>query len=593
MSDPAAEYARRLQLREADVARLERWHIWTGNLRLLVFAAGALLLWLYAKRHALGGWWLLLPLAAFVALVIYHETILRRQAQARRAADFYRKGLNRIADKWIGQGETGERFHDPDHVYCEDLDLFGRGSLFELLSRARTRMGEQRLADWLLHPAQVEEVQARQKAIIELREKLDLREWLAMLGEEAKAGLHPEELAAWAERKTTVRLAFWRVVSVIIAALFLASAVWVLRGGNLGWMALAIGLAAAVLLKLRNETRQILAEAEEALADLPLLAAILERLESEQFQSARLQQLAHQLSAAAQKPSAAINRLQRLAEFLEARDNVILRVLDVPILYTAQVALALESWRRREGAEVRRWIEAIGDAEALLSLSGYAYEHPPDPFPEFSSESPLFAGEMLGHPLLANDRCVRNSVRLGKDPQVLIVSGSNMSGKSTLLRTIGINTVLAMAGAPVRAARLQLSPLAIGASIRVNDSLQGGSSRFYAEITRLRKIADEASGSIPLLFLLDELLQGTNSHDRAIGAEGLLKTLVERGAIGLVTTHDLALTAIVDILGGKAHNVHFQDHLEGGKISFDYKLRGGVVTKSNGLELMRSIGLNV
>jgi hypothetical protein len=591
--DPAAEYARRLQLREADVARLESWHIWTGNLRLLVFAAGALLLWLYAKRHILSGWGLLLPLAAFVALVIYHETILRRQAQARRAADFYRKGLNRIADKWIGQGETGERFHDPEHVYCEDLDLFGHGSLFELLSRARTRIGEQRLADWLLHPAEVGEILARQEAVTELREKLDLREWLAMLGEEAHAGLHPEEFVTWAGRSTPVSLSLWRTASAIIAVLFLASAAWVLRGGNLGWMALTIGLAAAVLLKLRGETRQILTGAEGALADLPLLAAILERLESEQFQSARLQKLAHQLSAVAQKPSAAINRLQRLAEFLEARDNVILRVLDVPVLYTVQVALALESWRRREGAEVRRWIEAIGDAEALLSLSGYAYEHPADTFPEFSSESPLFAGEMLGHPLLPNDRCVRNSVRLEKETQVLIVSGSNMSGKSTLLRTIGINTVLAMAGAPVRAVRLQLSPLAIGASIRVNDSLQGGSSRFYAEITRLRKIADEAAGPIPLLFLLDELLQGTNSHDRAIGAEGLLRTLVQRGAVGLVTTHDLALTAIVDILDGKALNVHFQDHLEGGKISFDYQLREGVVTKSNGLELMRSIGLDV
>jgi MutS-like protein len=593
VSDPAAEYARRLQLREADVARLERWHIWTGNLRLLVFAAGALLLWLYAKRHALSGWWLFLPLAAFVALVVYHETILRRQAQARRAAEFYRKGLNRIADKWIGQGETGERFRDPEHVYCEDLDLFGRGSLFELLSRARTRMGEQRLADWLLHPADVGEILARQEAVTELREKLDLGEWLAMLGQEAQAGLHPDELTKWAERRTQVSLTLWRSVSLIISVLFLASAVWVLRGGNLGWMALAIGLAAAVLLNLRAETRQILAQAETALADLPLLASILERLESEQFQSARLQQLAHQLSTGAQKPSAAINQLQRLAEFLEARDNVILRVLDVPVLYTVQVALALESWRRREGADVRRWIEAIGDAEALLSLSAYAYEHPADPFPEFSSESPMFAGEMLGHPLLPNDRCVRNSVRLGKQTQVLIVSGSNMSGKSTLLRTIGINTVLGMAGAPVRAARLLLSPLAIGASIRVNDSLQGGSSRFYAEITRLRKIADEASGPIPLLFLLDELLQGTNSHDRAIGAEGLLRTLVERGAIGLVTTHDLALTAIGEILGDNVHNVHFQDHLEGGKISFDYKLREGVVTKSNGLELMRSIGLNV
>ena len=437
MPDPAAEYACRLQLREADVARLEVGISAPAICVLLVFAAGALLLWLYAKRHILSGWGFLLPLAAFVALVIYHETILRRQAQARRAADFYRKGLNRIADKWIGQGETGERFHDPEHVYCEDLDLFGHGSLFELLSRARTRIGEQRLADWLLHPAEVGEILARQEAVTELREKLDLREWLAMLGEEAHAGLHPEEFVTWAGRSTPVSLSLWRTASAIIAVLFLASAAWVLRGGNLGWMALTIGLAAAVLLKLRGETRQILTGAEGALADLPLLAAILERLESEQFQSARLQKLAHQLSAVAQKPSAAINRLQRLAEFLEARDNVILRVLDVPVLYTVQVALALESWRRREGAEVRRWIEAIGDAEALLSLSGYAYEHPADTFPEFSSESPLFAGEMLGHPLLPNDRCVRNSVRLGKETQVLIVSGSNMSGKARCCERLG------------------------------------------------------------------------------------------------------------------------------------------------------------
>lgn len=593
MADPAAEYVRRLQLREAVVARLERWHIWTGNLRLFTFAVGVLLAWLYVKGHRLSGWWLVLPVAAFLALVIYHETILRRQAQAKRAADFYRKGLGRIADKWIGQGETGDRFRDPEHVYCEDLDLFGRGSLFELLSRARTRIGEQRLADWLLQPAELNEILARQQAVSELREKLDLREWLAVLGKEAHTGLHPDELVAWAERRTTTGLTSWRLVALLIALLFLASAVWLLLGGNLAWMALAIGLAAAVLLKLRADTKQILSEAEPALADLPLLEALLVRFESEQFQSPRLQKLAHQFASAREKPSAAISRLHRLAEFLEARDNVILRILDVPLLYTVQVALALESWRRREGSNVRRWIDAIGDAEALLSLAGFAYERPRDPFPEFSPEAALFLGEALGHPLLPTANCVRNIVQLGQQQQVLIVSGSNMSGKSTLLRTIGINTVLAMAGAPVRASRLQLSPLMIGASIRVNDSLQGGSSRFYAEITRLRKVADEASGSIPLLFLLDELLQGTNSHDRAIGAEGLLRTLVERGAIGLVTTHDLALTAIVDILGERVHNVHFQDHLEAGKISFDYKLREGIVTKSNGLELMRSIGLNV
>ena len=195
--------------------------------------------------------------------------------------------------------------------------------------------------------------------------------------------------------------------------------------------------------------------------------------------------------------------------------------------------------------------------------------------------------------LLTSASCVRNDVNISGKVRVLLVSGSNMSGKSTLLRAIGINTVLAMAGAPVRARRLRLTPLRVGASIRINDSLQEGSSRFYAEITRLRQILDLAGGDQPLLFLLDELLQGTNSKDRRIGGAGVVRALVERGSIGLVSTHDLALTDIGDSLDGGLRNVHFQDQLANGRMTFDYKLHDGVVTKSNGLELMRSIGLDV
>ena len=240
---------------------------------------------------------------------------------------------------------------------------------------------------------------------------------------------------------------------------------------------------------------------------------------------------------------------------------------------------------------------------ALISLATYSFEHPADPFPEFIEGRASFEGEDLGHPLVPAALCVRNDVSIGGDTRVLLVSGSNMSGKSTLLRAVGMNVVLAMAGAPVRARRLRLTPLQVGASIRVNDSLQEGSSRFYAEITRLRQIAnlageDMASGNVaggrpPLLFLLDELLQGTNSNDRRIGAEGIVRALVKRGAIGFVSTHDLALTDIGGPVEGRLKNVHFQDEFADGKMTFDYKLRDGIVTKSNGLELMRSIGLDV
>jgi DNA mismatch repair ATPase MutS len=262
-------------------------------------------------------------------------------------------------------------------------------------------------------------------------------------------------------------------------------------------------------------------------------------------------------------------------------------------MYSVQVAFAAERWRDAHGGALRWWVSAIGEIEALLSLASYSFEHPSDPFPVFTDGAASFAGEDLGHPLVPAASCVHNNVSICGAIRVLLVSGSNMSGKSTLLRAIGINVVLAMAGAPVRARRLQLSPLQVGASIRINDSLREGSSRFYAEITRLRQIFDFAGNDPPLMFLLDELLQGTNSKDRRIGAEGIVRALVKRGAIGLVSTHDLALTDIGGSVEGHLHNVHFQDELANGRMTFDYKLRDGIVTKSNGLELMRSIGLDV
>lgn len=270
-----------------------------------------------------------------------------------------------------------------------------------------------------------------------------------------------------------------------------------------------------------------------------------------------------------------------------------MRVLDVPLMYSVQVAVAAERWRGSHGHRVRSWLTAIGAMEALLSLSAYSYEHSDDPFPQFVEGSPCFDAASIQHPLIPSATCIANDVCLSSTARVLLVSGSNMSGKSTLLRTVGINAVLAMAGAPVRAERLRLTGVHVGASIRINDSLQEGSSRFYAEITRLRKLFDVAGGAPPLLFLLDELLQGTNSNDRRIGAEGVIRAFLNRGAFGLVTTHDLALAEIGTTLNGQLRNVHFQEEFENGRISFDYKLQQGVVTKSNGLALMRSIGLEV
>ncbi|HEY6939636.1 MAG TPA: mismatch repair protein [Terriglobales bacterium] len=588
---PADEYVRRLQERELSAAQLERLHVRIGYVRLLLGIAIAVMAWWAFARHAFSGWWLVVPIVAFAVVAARHAKILQARIRDQRAAELYRRGMARIEDRWAGTGPTGERFQDLRHIYAADLDLFGSASLFQLLSTARTRMGEETLARWLLAPAGLEEIRERQAAVADLRDRLDLREDVGVLAEDV--GIHPEALLQWAEGPVQLRWGWVRVVAPILAAAAIATAVtWGVWGNMLPFFAV-IGINVVLARRLKKPLEQTLFGTEHAFEDLDLLSAVLARLERETFSAPRLQSLGQKLISRHLPPSRAIGKLRTIIDFIYSRENMFLRVLDLGILYTVQVGFWAEAWRRRHGAAVRRWLEATGQMEALLSLATYSYEHPADTFPDFAAGAAVFEAEKLGHPLIAADKCVRNSFCLGTDERVLLVSGSNMSGKSTLLRAVGINTVLAMAGGTVRARRLRMTPLQLGASIRVNDSLQEGSSRFYAEITRLRHIFDLAGGEPPLLFLLDELLQGTNSMDRRIGAEGIVRALVERGAIGLVTTHDLALAEISGPLNGRIRNVHFQDELEDGRIRFDYRLRPGVVAKSNGLELMRSIGLNV
>jgi DNA mismatch repair ATPase MutS len=263
------------------------------------------------------------------------------------------------------------------------------------------------------------------------------------------------------------------------------------------------------------------------------------------------------------------------------------------MLWATQIALAIDAWRRRAGRHVPDWLDAIGDFEAFAALATFAAEHPDYAYPLFEGGSAHVSAVALAHPLLPAS-AVANDLALGTSaPALLVVSGSNMSGKSTLLRALGVNVVLAQAGAPVRARRFTLTPLAVGASIRVLDSLASGRSRFMAEITRIKAVVDLASAHPDgVLFLLDEILGGTNSHDRAIGAEAVLRGLLDGRAIGLITTHDLALSAIADRLTPVAANVHFADEFDAGGLSFDYRLRPGPVRTSNALALMRSIGLS-
>jgi hypothetical protein len=587
---------------------------------------GTILIAISVWRGAIRAWWLLLPVVVFAWLMQRHDRVLRSRADATRGIRFSERGLARIEDRWRGAGEPGERFRDDRHVYANDLDLFGTGSLFELLSLARTYTGEETLARWLTTAAEATEVRARQQAVLELAPALDLREHLAIAGTEVRESVRTGRLLEWAEspmpdsRVLTVSTGVFGAAFVLASTFLAVTSVW----WPLGVLVVLQGL---VFRQLRDRINRIVSGKDpeagadfvaDALVhrtlDLDVLTGLLSTLERQQFAGDRLRQLQARLNDGGEPASRIIRRLHRYSEihsgdknaaivplvfFMFGQVEIALALAAMLQLLRPVIAVAVARWRSRYGGQIRAWLDTIAEFEALTSLSAYRYEHADDPFPEIvapdrSAESrALFDGVQLGHPLLPADRMVRNDVHLGAGTQLLVVSGSNMSGKSTLLRTVGINAVLALAGAPVRAASLRLSPLALGATLRIQDSLLEGRSRFYAEITRIRELADLAAGPIPLLFLLDELFHGTNSHDRLAGASGVLRSLLDRGAIGLITTHDLAVTAVADALAPRAANVHFQDWFDGAEMRFDYLMKPGPVTHSNALALMRAVGLQV
>jgi len=593
MTDPRAEYVRRLAAWRERIAALDRVNFILSNIRLAIAGAGAILLWMAFVRASIAPTWPVAAWLAFGVLAVIHARRLQRFERALSAERVYLRGLDRLNGRWAGTGRGGAPFLE-GHPYARDLDLFGPASLFELLNTTRTEIGELTLADWLRAPAPLSEVRARQAAIDELRPMLDFKEDVAVLASESPVG-RTGTLAAWAGSPAVRFAPALRVALAICALLTIVLAIAVYRDviapeWLFGWLFLELSVPAIW----RRRFHQVLHAIETPERDLGLLAGLLARIESERFTSPRLAAVHQALLTGGEPPSARIAQLRSLVSWLDSTHNMMFAPIAVVLLLRPQFAIAIDRWHAAYGPAVAEWLRAVGDVEALAALATFAYERPEDPFPELVDDGPVYDADALGHPLIAVTAGVRNDVTLGAGgPRVIIVSGSNMSGKSTLLRSVGVSVVLALAGAPVTARRLRLSALVLGATLHIEDSLQAGHSRFFAEILRIRTIADAARGPVPMLFLLDEILHGTNSHDRRIGAEGIVRALAGLGAIGLVTTHDLALTELPSRLGAAAVNMHFEDRLEDGKMIFDYRMRPGVVEHSNALALMRAIGLDV
>ncbi|MDR0359531.1 MAG: DNA mismatch repair protein MutS [bacterium] len=584
-----------------------------ANLRLLTFglaaacaAAGAL--W----RQPLLGVPALAALAAFAWLVWRHAGLRRTRDRSALQRQVAEEALHRARREWDGIPLREGSAADRAHPYATDLDLTGRASLLHLLDTTTSPMGAATLAEWLLAPIPVDgqardgrlaEVRERQDAVRELAERLDLREELQLRGRQrsledagaepflAWCEAEPEERgwtrAAWAWAAWLSPLLLWgllgawlaRLVPVPVWIVFLLAnlALWQLRGG-VGERALGAVRRQQGAVRQYGEQLDLLTRAE-------LEAPALRRLQEAAWGSGA-------------PPRRELARLDRTLAFAVPPESMGYAVSQSLLLWNVHVANALERWRRRSGREARRWLDALGELEALGALAGLRHAHPAWTFPGFEEGAEELVGEQLGHPLLDPRMRVDNDVTLGPPGSFLLVTGSNMSGKTTLLRAIGVNVVLANAGAPVCARALRLPPVRLWTSMRIEDSLERGVSYFLAEVRRLREIVeaarDTAGGTPMVCYLLDEVLQGTNTAERQVAARAVLRHLAGLPTLGAVTTHDLTLAEAPE-LSGAARQVHFTEQVDaaGGapSMTFDYRLRPGPATSTNALRLLESMGL--
>jgi Flp pilus assembly protein TadB len=593
--DPKLIYKKILEKRQTQLKNILIASDRLSTARLAIFTFSMVIIWLSLVENYLSLIWAYASFIIFLSVVIFHSWIVKRQKKIERSVAFFTRRLDHIAGKWSGWGNCGNRYSDTNHPYSSDLDLFGDGSLYEFLCGARTRIGKDMLAVWLSRGADPKTIVRRQQAVEELCDLLKFHEEMFQLDAESNKELNSAELQHWVEQ--AYQIPHWqRVLATLLGvAAILSIAAWAMGYGYSLLLIVIIFEIPFYALSYRVISH-ISASTEQASSTLVTLVQALHLIEQHSFNTPLLQQLSKNLQSDGQSPSWQINRLANLINQLnQSTRNQIYMPFALLFGLPIHLSFQIEQWRKQIGTDISRWLDTVGQIEALSSLALYSFENPDNPFPEIITEAgePCFNAVELCHPLIPGHECVDNNIRIDSERRLIMVSGSNMSGKSTLLRAIGVNVVLACCGAPVQAKSLKTSCFIIGAAMRANDSLKQGTSHFYAVISKIKRVVELAEQSPPLLFLLDEILQGTNSHDRLIGAKGIINHLIKKKAVGLVTTHDLALTDIVDSLNNQAINIHFRDHLVNGNIHFDYKIHNGVIQKSNGLELMKMVGLDM
>lgn len=594
-----------------------------SRLRLATFLGGVALIWwslasLRGQAEVYGVGAGLAALVGFAVLVVRHAGVLDEVAHSEAAIELGRQGLARLARDWRTLADVPQPsgLDSNAHPYLRDLDLYGHASVTRWLGPTATPDGAQRLSTWLLTPAPVSVIRERQRAIEELAAKREWRESFAVHGR--LGGAAPRDLARfleWAEESvsavprhteavvialtslTWILVAVWLIGALSRLPPFAAAtwALWLEDALSRGWFWWPVVINVVLSLALASRVYDAFGRATFGQRALERHAAMLAAICDEPWNAPLLSVQQARLRANGSAPEV-LRRLSRLIGWAELRTGAAL--LHLPIqaltLWDFHVLFALQRWRRRSGPQVRGWLEALGECDALAMLSIIRADEPGWAVPVVDPDCHDVTATGIGHPLMRPDRRVTNDVSVGPAGTLLLITGSNMSGKSTLLRSIGLNLVLAQAGAPVCAASFRTPPVRVYTSIHVEDSLELGLSYFMAALARLKQIVDAAERSAEsgaLFYLLDEVLQGTNSVERAVAVRAVVRHLLEAGAIGVMTTHDLALAA-EEPLATSATLAHFTEQVQAdGSMTFDYRLRPGLATSTNALRLMQLIGI--
>ena len=533
----------------------------------------------------------------FFIQIAVHERVLQRREHLRRQRIVNEMELDRAARR-LDRFDAGTEYLDPEHPYSGDLDLFGAGSLFQFVSRANTLLGKHRLADWLRFPAKLEEIRRRQTAVRELTPLLDWRQEFAARGlQAAESKAEPSAFLEWLDEPvfvvnrpalaSLIRVTPLLAIGSILAGWLFASPAWLVAGFSIVFLQILLNLRFGSAIRRCHAGTSRLAKLFAA------YVRMFQIIEAQPFAEAKTRELRQTLFTSAKPASAWIHRVSNLVHNLDLRYGMMHFPIDSLLLWDLRAVLHLEEWKRDAGTHVGAWFGVLAELEALASLAGLAFDHPDWTMPSLEDEALLFDGEALGHPLIPAERMVRNDFALAGRGQIAIISGSNMAGKSTFLRSVGVNAVLALAGGPACARKLRVSGLELYTSMRTQDSLGASASLFYAELRRLKGTIDAVASGRPVFFLLDEILKGTNSQDRHLGSDALMRQLQKHGGSGLIATHDLELGRLEHELRGHVRNFCFESEAQDGRLYFDYRLREGLCTSMNAVRLMQSMGIEV